>query len=124
MINYYELLQVPNFSNEDTIKSSYKTLMLKHHPDKGGDSSLFQQIKEAYDILKDIESKKDYDNQLMYYIETLERAEEITLSQGENSFTCTQCQSTNKIYLSSLDLTKENICKCENCSMIYRISIK
>ena len=68
MINYYELLQVPNFSNEDTIKSSYKTLMLKHHPDKGGDSSLFQQIKEAYDILKDIESKKDYDNQLMYYI--------------------------------------------------------
>ena len=122
--DYYKLLGVDRFATLDQIKKGYKKMAIKYHPDKGGDSSLFQQIKEAYDILKDIESKKDYDNQLMYYIETLERAKEITLSQGENSFTCTQCQSTNKIYLSSIDITKENICKCENCSMIYRISIK
>lgn len=124
MINYYEILQVPNFSNEDTIKSSYKTLMLKHHPDKGGDSTIFQSIKEAYDILKDSDSKKDYDNKLMYHIEILERAEEIILSKEDNSFTCTQCQSKNAIHLSSLDISKDNICKCENCSMIFRINIK
>ena len=54
MINYYELLQVPNFSNEDTIKSSYKTLMLKHHPDKGGDVEIVFSFRSYYIIKSEL----------------------------------------------------------------------
>ena len=33
------------------IKKSYYKLALKHHPDKGGDSKRFKEIKEAYDFI-------------------------------------------------------------------------
>lgn len=124
MINYYEILNVPNFSDDDTIKDSYKSLMLKNHPDKGGDSQKFQQIKEAYDILKDKNNKKEYDNQLIYFLEIMERAEIIQLKPNDAQFTCTQCHGENNINTTSIDSSKENICKCENCSMIYKIIIK
>lgn len=124
MLNYYEILNVPNFSDDNTIKERYKSLMLKHHPDKGGDSEKFQQIKEAYDILKDKNNKKEYDNQLIYFLEILERAEVIELKPNDTQFTCAQCNGVNNINLISIDSSKENIYKCENCSMIYKIIIK
>ncbi len=34
------------------IKSSYRRLAADHHPDKGGDSALFIEVREAYEILK------------------------------------------------------------------------
>lgn len=38
-------------SSKEAIKKQYRTLAMKHHPDKGGDANKFKQVKEAYDVL-------------------------------------------------------------------------
>ena len=124
MINYYEILKVPDFSSYETIKKSYKNLMLESHPDKGGDSEKFKLIREAYELMKENSKKKEYDNKLMYYQEMYDRAEEINLDKNENNFICMQCEKNNEI---NKDLLKNNttqyIIKCEGCSMLYKINI-
>lgn len=37
--------------SKDIIKEKYKELALRNHPDKGGSTEHFIQIKHAYDIL-------------------------------------------------------------------------
>ena len=33
------------------VKSVYKTLAFKYHPDRGGDSEQFQKVREAYEVI-------------------------------------------------------------------------
>ena len=124
MINYYEILKVPDFSSYEVIKQNYKNLMLESHPDKGGDSDKFELIKEAYELMKDNNKKKEYDNKLMYYQEMYERAEEINLDKNEKNFLCVQCEKNNIIEKELIkDGTTQYLIKCEGCSMIYKINI-
>lgn len=62
--NYYEILQVETTATPEDIKKSYRQLVLKYHPDNGGDSEQFTQIQAAYDILSDLEKKQQYDASL------------------------------------------------------------
>ena len=125
MINYYEILKVPDFSSYEIIKKNYKQLMLESHPDKGGDSDKFKLIREAYDLMKDDVKKKEYDNKLIYFQEMYDRAEEINLQKNVFNYKCIQCQKDNQI---DKELIKEQnkfyqyITKCEGCSMIYKIN--
>ena len=124
MINYYEILKVPDFSTYEIIKQNYKNLMLESHPDKGGDSDKFELIREAYELMKDNNKKKEYDNKLMYYQEMYERAEEINLHKNENNFYCVQCGKNNIIEKELIkDRTMQYLIKCEGCSMLYKINI-
>jgi hypothetical protein len=41
----------PSCATSDEIKRSYKKLLLKHHPDKGGDTETFIEIQEAFEYL-------------------------------------------------------------------------
>ena len=124
MINYYEILKVPDFSSYDIIKQKYKNLILESHPDKGGDSDKFELIREVYEIMRDSNKKKEYDNKLMYYQEICDRAEEINLQKNEKSFTCIQCQKNNIIENELIkDDVTQYIIKCEGCSMLYKINI-
>ena len=124
MINYYEILKVPDFSTYEIIKQNYKNLMLESHPDKGGDSDKFELIREAYELMKDNNKKKEYDNKLMYYQEIYERAEEINLHKNENNFYCVQCGKNNIIEKELIkDRTMQYLIKCEGCSMLYKINI-
>lgn len=36
------------------VKKAYRKLVLKHHPDRGGDIALFRQAQNAYDAFKDL----------------------------------------------------------------------
>ena len=122
-MNYYEILNVPNFSSIDDIKKSYKELIKINHPDKGGNSEEFEKVKNAFEILKDDKKKKEFDNQLIYYFEVLDRAEEIKIGFNDKFYTCLQCLNENEIDFDLIDINKENIIKCENCSMIYKLKI-
>lgn len=61
-INCYEILNIPNFSTQDDIKAKYKDLMIKYHPDKGGDAIIFNKYKDAYNHLRD--NKEEHDRKL------------------------------------------------------------
>lgn len=62
MKDYYGILGVDRKASADDIKRAYRKLASQHHPDKGGDTSQFQQIEEAYRILSDPQQRAAYDN--------------------------------------------------------------
>lgn len=62
MDDYYEILGLAKSASQDEIKTAFRKLASKHHPDKGGDTATFQKIKAAYDTLSDPEKKAAYDN--------------------------------------------------------------
>jgi len=63
--DYYELLEVERTADDSTIKSSYRRLAMRYHPDKNpgcADSEArFKAISEAYDCLKDPQKRAAYD---------------------------------------------------------------
>jgi len=61
-MSHYDTLGVNKDSTTSEIKKAYRKLASKHHPDKGGDTAKFQEIKEAYDILSNSEKRAQYDN--------------------------------------------------------------
>lgn len=67
MINYYVVLEIPNFSDETVIKKAYRTLSKKYHPDVNNDpraTDYFQKINEAYSFLMN-ENKRFLLNQFL-----------------------------------------------------------
>ena len=64
-VDYYSVLGVGRDATDKEIKSAYRQLARKLHPDLNpGDkaaSDRFKQVNEAYDILGDSKKRKDYD---------------------------------------------------------------
>ncbi len=66
MLDYYSLLSVSRTSSEDEIRSSYKVLIKKWHPDVAkGDTTMNElmtrQLNEAYEVLSDPAKRRVYD---------------------------------------------------------------
>lgn len=59
----YNILGVNRDASTDEIKTAYRKLAAKHHPDRGGDTKTFQNIQQAYDILNDPAKKQQFDFQ-------------------------------------------------------------
>lgn len=62
--DYYKILGVSKEATQDEIKKAYRKLAVKYHPDKNPDSKeaeKFKDIGEAYEVLKDPEKRKRYD---------------------------------------------------------------
>ena len=64
--NYYDILGVPKNSPEKDIKSAYRKLARKWHPDANPDNApaaeeKFKEVQEAYEVLGDSEKRKKYD---------------------------------------------------------------
>ena len=64
-IDFYELLEVERSADDKTIKSSFRRLAMRFHPDKNpGDESAearFKQINAAYAVLSDPQKRAAYD---------------------------------------------------------------
>jgi len=69
MVNYYKVLKVSPKATNAEIKSAYRRLARKHHPDlnNGAENSSreFAQIAKAYEILGSPKERADYDRQLL-----------------------------------------------------------
>lgn len=64
-VDFYELLGCARDADDATIKSAYRKLAIRYHPDKNGgctdSEAKFKAINEAYDCLKDPQKRAAYD---------------------------------------------------------------
>ena len=64
--DYYETLGVPKTATEGEIRSAFRKLARKYHPDVAKDKKAaeekFKEINEAYEVLGDPEKRKKYDH--------------------------------------------------------------
>jgi molecular chaperone DnaJ len=64
-VDFYELLEVERTADDAAIKSSYRKLAMRYHPDKNpgcqDSEARFKAISQAYDCLKDPQKRAAYD---------------------------------------------------------------
>ena len=64
-VDYYELLEVQRTASDGELKSAYRKLAMKWHPDRNPGNkeceAKFKEINEAYDVLKDEQKRAAYD---------------------------------------------------------------
>jgi len=63
--DYYEVLGIKKGASDDEIKSAFRKMAMKYHPDRNpGDKEAeekFKEVNEAYSILSDADKKSKYD---------------------------------------------------------------
>lgn len=57
----YGVLELSQDCSDGEIKKAYRKLVVRHHPDKGGENEYFLRIQNAYEILSDAKRRKRYD---------------------------------------------------------------
>jgi curved DNA-binding protein CbpA len=69
MVNYYEILKVSPEASRAEIRSAYRRLARKLHPDKNNGSEetalKFAAIAEAYEVLGNIKERVNYDKRIL-----------------------------------------------------------
>jgi len=69
--NLYEVLRVPEDASEEEIRSAFRRLAKKYHPDvaeidRGEAEEIFKEIASAYTVLSDETRRQTYDQNLRF----------------------------------------------------------
>jgi DnaJ domain len=62
-VDYYEVLQLSQTANVDTVERVYRLLAKRYHPDnhETGNVDKFTAVRQAYEVLSDPEARAEYD---------------------------------------------------------------
>lgn len=61
-MSHYSTLEVEQNASTDDIRRAYRSLSMKYHPDRPtGNGEKYKKITHAYDILGDVDKRKQYD---------------------------------------------------------------
>jgi DnaJ-class molecular chaperone len=60
-MDYYSTLGLQRGASDADIKKAYRSMAMKHHPDRGGDEKKFKEISQAYEFLSDPQKKQIID---------------------------------------------------------------
>jgi molecular chaperone DnaJ len=65
MADYFEVLEVPRTATDEEVKSAYRKLAMRWHPDRNNGSKeaeeKFKELTEAYDVLRDPQKRAAYE---------------------------------------------------------------
>ena len=68
--NYYTILGVKSSANLEEIKTAFRQLAKKYHPDKNSENKsaedFFKELQEAYETLSNVEKRGKYDLKFKY----------------------------------------------------------
>ena len=60
-MDYYSTLGLKRGASDAEIKKAYRSMAMKHHPDRGGDQAKFKEISTAYDYPSDPDKRRMID---------------------------------------------------------------
>ena len=98
--DYYKILELTEFCTEQDIKTAYRRLARKWHPDIAGNTEeavkRFKELNEAYEILSDKTQKTNYDTARRYYnySSTQKQSEKNTTNPNTKTYSQNQTQNT------------------------------
>jgi len=85
LVNYYQILGLPNGSGIQEVKNAFRKLAKLYHPDKNPNGKeQFTKILKAYEVLSDQRSKAQYDYNLSVSSNYSSRAVKNTTQQKKN----------------------------------------
>lgn len=142
-MDYYKILQVSTEAEHDVIEAAYKRLSAKYHPDVNRSPDAEERMKlinEAYSVLRDRNSRADYDKWLTE--QGIENSLPVKTS-GDNWFDtvinvasslnetfgtpCPNCGTKSLIHEKKLDksifdyITGSQKYQCRNCGFVYKL---
>ncbi|XP_058461935.1 dnaJ homolog subfamily C member 24-like [Malaya genurostris] len=138
-LSHYEVLQVAPNANFDEIRKSYQSLALRLHPDKMPNSKGsfdrdsvtidFVRIDEAWKVLRDVDSRRVYDAELMqrtfreeYFVNENLTGNDFQLHEGKDyRYHVCRCGG---LYVLPEGLTSGDKCylSCDECSLVVEMA--
>ncbi|PVU89549.1 hypothetical protein BB559_005055 [Furculomyces boomerangus] len=129
-IDHYKTLGVDRLATFEEIKNRYRQLVLQLHPDKSQnlDTSAYEQVSNAWKVLKDANSRLRYDNEILNkgvkedgIINENVDLEEMEFNQDTLDYTY-GCRCSGNYIINEEDLERGvDIVGCDMCSLKIRV---
>lgn len=87
-INLYKVLGLKRDCSKNNIKKAFNKLIVKYHPDKGGDEEIYEIIVNAYTVLINDETRSQYDE--LYELENNSNSGYINIKEKSKDFLSNQ----------------------------------
>jgi len=108
--SHYEILQVDRRASQEVIQGAYRALLKAggNHPDLGGSAEAAQRINEAYGVLRDPQSRREYDR----YLDMILPGQTPPPLQTQYILICHHCRNSNIL----MDARHIERARCGNCN--------